>query len=523
VDDGFGADDEGAERGGGWRGFGGGRFLPGGVEEPGEGLDGFAETHIVGEDAAEAVGGEMGEEVVSFFLIRAKRGAEFGGNGRGRCGGEGLGAFAERRGEAGVLGFEEVGFGGELEGVDAVGGGAAVGQDVVGREAEAVEGGGVGGVGGLDFEALPAVAFEADPFAAGLEEEREFVGGELGVFDAEFGGEVEPVASGGFGGGCSGKFDTCTERRAEEAGEAGGGVEGEIGRERGVPGDEFVGEVFGDGAGPVGFPRVPVESEVGEAGGGGAGGGEVVFEDWIFGTARGRGAGGGPLPAGGRVVLFEGKVGIAGDELGVELEGFVVARGGREPAFEVGAEEDAADVLLEFAREAEAGGAEARHEFRVAERGGGKRGVGRGRGAAPDLLFEKVERLGARGEKAGARGVATVGRGEAEFEAVGGVGGRAGVEEKRFGLDEERRSVGEDEGIARGAGAEKCGGDFGGKRLAGAGGVEAGADLGGERETEGGFGRREVFESRWGGWSRGRRTTDAWGFSKIWRERCGFR
>ena len=43
-------------------------------EQPGEGLDGFAEAHVVGEDAAETVGAEVGEEVEAFALIRAQIG-----------------------------------------------------------------------------------------------------------------------------------------------------------------------------------------------------------------------------------------------------------------------------------------------------------------------------------------------------------------------------------------------------------------------------------------------------------------
>ena len=49
------------------------------VEEPeqiGEGLDGFAEAHVVGEDAAEVVDGEVGEELEAIDLIGTQGGVE---------------------------------------------------------------------------------------------------------------------------------------------------------------------------------------------------------------------------------------------------------------------------------------------------------------------------------------------------------------------------------------------------------------------------------------------------------------
>jgi hypothetical protein len=45
---------------------------------PSEGLQGFAQTHVVGQNAAEAVGAQVGQEVESFFLIRPQLGMNFG-------------------------------------------------------------------------------------------------------------------------------------------------------------------------------------------------------------------------------------------------------------------------------------------------------------------------------------------------------------------------------------------------------------------------------------------------------------
>ena len=98
----------------------------------------------------------------------------------------------------------------------------AVGEHIGGIEAEAVEGGDGGGVGlvGDDFEALPAVAREADPLAAGAHEQGDLLGGELGVLDAELDRKVEPIAACRIGR-RGGEFHMRAQRRAEEIGEAG--------------------------------------------------------------------------------------------------------------------------------------------------------------------------------------------------------------------------------------------------------------------------------------------------------------
>ena len=163
----LGADDEGAEG----LGRAGRRVGVRLVQEPGEGLHGFAEAHVVGEDAAEAAGGQVGEKVKPFLLIGAQRGAQAGRKLRGRQGDEGGGALAQRVGESGVGGGKCIGLRCELQGVEAVLGRFTGGKHVLGAKPEAIEGGfgvliGVAG----DLEAPPAVRGEAHPFAAGLQQ-----------------------------------------------------------------------------------------------------------------------------------------------------------------------------------------------------------------------------------------------------------------------------------------------------------------------------------------------------------------
>jgi hypothetical protein len=258
------------------------------VEQPRERLDGFAETHVVGEDAAEAEGGEMGEEMESFLLIRSQGGAQAGGERGRRERGEGGDAAAEGGGEGSVAGLEEIGFRGKLERVDPVRRGATVGEYVGGVEAESGEGGGGGGVGlvGDDLEALPAVAREADPFAAGFHEQGDFVSGKFTIFDAEFDGEIEPVLAGALGV-CGGKFNMRTQGRAEEIGEARRSFDAEAGRERGMPSDKFFGKRLGDRARPITGPILPNEGEIGEAHRGGLGEAEIEFEQRVGGAAKG--------------------------------------------------------------------------------------------------------------------------------------------------------------------------------------------------------------------------------------------
>jgi hypothetical protein len=45
--------------------------------DPSEGLQGFAQTHVVGQNTAEAIGAQVGQEVESFFLIRPQLRMDF--------------------------------------------------------------------------------------------------------------------------------------------------------------------------------------------------------------------------------------------------------------------------------------------------------------------------------------------------------------------------------------------------------------------------------------------------------------
>ena len=128
------------------------------VQEPGERLHRLAETHVVGEHAAEALRGEVGEELVTFDLIRPQRRGESRRR-RGRRPGGKLGQPAlEFGGEPGVAAFERCGLRGELQRVHTVGRLGARLEDVVHGEAQAVQGGGrgVARLGCGDLEAFPA-------------------------------------------------------------------------------------------------------------------------------------------------------------------------------------------------------------------------------------------------------------------------------------------------------------------------------------------------------------------------------
>ena len=87
------------------------------------------------------------------------------------------GAVLKDLDEQGVAVGEGLGLEGELKNVEAVFGGTAAGEHVLGGESEAVEGGRGGGVElGGRIDAPPAVAGEVDPFAAGLGQQGDFVG-----------------------------------------------------------------------------------------------------------------------------------------------------------------------------------------------------------------------------------------------------------------------------------------------------------------------------------------------------------
>ena len=118
-------------------------------EQVGERLDGFAETHVIGEDAAEIVDREVGEEFEAIDLIRAQcrveRAGHIGVHLDLNVAGAVLDAFPCLR----VENFSRLRIG-ELECVHAVG----LAGKVEGIEAEAGDGLALVGIE-FDFEAHP--------------------------------------------------------------------------------------------------------------------------------------------------------------------------------------------------------------------------------------------------------------------------------------------------------------------------------------------------------------------------------
>ena len=373
----------------------------------------------------------------------------------------------------------------------------AVGENFVGVEAEFVERGvgGFAGFAGLQFDAAPAVAREIHPFAARLHEQRDLVGGELGVRDAELDGEVEPVAARGLGL-RRGDFHVRRERRAEEVREAGRGLDLQPRRKRGVPRDEFIREFRPGVARPSALAVTPLEIEGGEPRTCALRRREIELQHGFARPAQRRGATRGPVPARGDPVLLHRQIIRAREQLRAEAERVGIVGCGGEPALEHGAKRDAANVAFQLGWQTETGGAEARHQPRIAERGGGQRRIGRGRRATPGPVFEKVERLGLERDEHGARGGTTVGRHEAQFEPIARGGGDGRLKREGVGLDGEWLPIRQHDRVARGAGAEEVGRGVERQGLAQRGGLERRAAFRGEREAERGLRRREMLEVR---------------------------
>ena len=158
------ADDESAKGHGAF-----GPRLRGQIEQPSEGLHSFSETHIVGEHTAEALRGEVGEELKTFELVGAQCGLEVGRKLGGRQGGDARGTVLQSVHEQGVACGKRLGLERELQDMEAVLGGATTGEHVIHAEAEAVERGGGRGIRSyLGGHFAPAVAREVHPLAAGF-------------------------------------------------------------------------------------------------------------------------------------------------------------------------------------------------------------------------------------------------------------------------------------------------------------------------------------------------------------------
>jgi hypothetical protein len=182
VEHGFRADDE--------RGLFRAAGFPVFFEQPeqiGERLDGFAEAHVIGEDAAEVVDREVGEELEAIDLIGAQGGVEAFRHVRIDLELDVAGAVLDalpglRVEDLGGLGV------GELQGVHAVG----LAGEVEGVEPEAGDGLALVGVE-LDFEAHPRAVVHADVAAAGGDELADLGFGEIDALDVDDDAQVEPV------------------------------------------------------------------------------------------------------------------------------------------------------------------------------------------------------------------------------------------------------------------------------------------------------------------------------------------
>ena len=209
--------------------------------DPGEGLERFAEAHVVREHAAETVRREVGEEVEAFDLVRAKISADAGGHRRIDAGLQLAGATMDLldlllgqkflRGNVGELeGVEPLWFGGEVARVEAEAGKILV---LFVRE--------------IELQATPAFLAEAHVAALGVEENFQFFLGQLGVGDVEHDFEIEPIDAGFL----DIELYAAGNGVVAEGGELAVEMDFDVRRQRGQPGDEGVGESLGEPDAPA--------------------------------------------------------------------------------------------------------------------------------------------------------------------------------------------------------------------------------------------------------------------------------
>ena len=336
---------------------------------------------------------------------------------------------------------------------------------------------------------------EVDPFAAGFEQQRDLVGLEGGILHLETDGEVEPVLL-VVGGGGDRELDAGAERLAQQAGEFGRKVDGEVAGELGVPVEKLLGKVIAHRADPRARPAIPNHAKAVETRAGGEGGGGVELQGGLADDA-GRWFGiFAPTPTAGLVgeLLLAGRMVGAGDELGVEIAFVHAVEGGRQPAFKARPQLDDAQFGLHSLGQPQADGVQTRQQAGVAQ-GGGRQALRRHTGwAAPDASLEQVEGLGTRGEEDGGIGGDALRRDEVQVETIRFVRGFGGFGHERQRLDFERRAVGQGEGGAHGGGAQERDDGFTGQRFfrcqPGGGKACFGGEGGGER----GFGGRKRLE-----------------------------
>ncbi len=150
-------------------------------------MDGFSETHVIGEDAAELIGRKVGEEVKSFDLVGTKIHVESWRDLRTDLQLEIFRPVRDPFPGFGVEDFPCGGFG-ELEGVEAV----HFSSEIERIESDARDGFGLL-VAEIHFQAQPATAIHPDKLSPGLDECADLLLGEVETihFDDHF--EIEPV------------------------------------------------------------------------------------------------------------------------------------------------------------------------------------------------------------------------------------------------------------------------------------------------------------------------------------------
>ena len=228
VGDGLGADDE--------AGQGVAVRLGAQPRDPHEGLQGLAQAHVVGQHAAEPVGGEVGQEVVAVDLVWAQLGADRFRHGRRNAGLQ----FADPAVDLlDALRREELlrGGVGKLQGVEALG----FGNEIARRQAEPGELFVVLGRE-IELQAPPAFVAQAHVAAARVEEQLGFLRREHEVGHVEDDFEIEPVDARllhveGHG---------AADRRVAQRGEFAVKLDGDFRRQALQPGDEKLGRLLGE-------------------------------------------------------------------------------------------------------------------------------------------------------------------------------------------------------------------------------------------------------------------------------------
>ena len=282
-------------------------------------MQGFAEAHVIGEDTAEVVGAEIGEEVKPFELVRPQLGAEAGGQrGRdprlqlGRTAVDGLGLGLGEKPFRGRVG--------KLEGVEPL---RFVAQ-FPGREPEPGELF-VLFLGEFELQFAPALFLQPHVTALRGEQQLDFCLRQFRVGDVEDHAQVKPVRAGLRGFELHGAGDGSLRERGELPFQ----LEFDLRRHGGDPRGKLAGELLRDALGERALPAVKLAVQRGHQRRHGRERGAVVEDNGVAGLrvlacARGQLLG---TPAGGRPVLQHRAIFRVGLHLhGAFLHGGIVAR-----------------------------------------------------------------------------------------------------------------------------------------------------------------------------------------------------